>query len=69
MSFRSLALCSRPDESLEELGRAIDLGYDDLGHMVHDRDLRSLRSDPRFHALARRLAKRADPFRTTKKGR
>jgi len=59
----SLALCGRQDEALEELGRSIDLGYDDLGHMVHDRDLRSLRGDPRFHALARRLAKKgADPF-------
>jgi tetratricopeptide (TPR) repeat protein len=55
----SLALLGRADESIEELTRAVDLGYEDLEHMLKDRDLRSLRSSPRFEELARRLKEAA----------
>jgi tetratricopeptide (TPR) repeat protein len=56
----SLALLGRADDAIEELGRAIDLGYEDAEHMLKDRDLRSLRRDPRFEELARRLRESAD---------
>lgn len=51
----SLALLQRADEAIAALERALLLGYDDLEHLLADEDLASLREDPRFRALARRL--------------
>lgn len=51
----SLALLGRLDESIAELSTAIDLGYDDVEHMVKDKDLKSLHGDSRFEQLAGRL--------------
>jgi tetratricopeptide (TPR) repeat protein len=51
----SLALLGRADDAIEEIERSIDLGYDDLEHLVKDRDLRSIRQHPRFDELVRRL--------------
>ena len=55
----SLALLGRADDAIDELTRAVDLGYEDVEHMLKDRDLRSLRTDPRFEGLARRLKEAA----------
>ena len=60
----SLALVGRKDESLDELSRAIDLGYDDLAHMMRDRDLETIRGSERFVDLARRIREDAK-HRTT----
>lgn len=38
----------RGEECLRSLRRAIDLGYDDFRYMLEDRDLDSVRHDPRF---------------------
>jgi tetratricopeptide (TPR) repeat protein len=47
----SYALLKRPDQSLKMLRRAVELGYRDFRYMKEDRDLDSVRHDPRFRAL------------------
>lgn len=51
----SLALCGRSEEALDELEHAVECGYDEVGHMVADEDLVSLREEPRFKALVKVL--------------
>ena len=51
----SLALLERADESLDALERAVELGYDDAGHLLADEDLVLLRSESRFRLIVRRL--------------
>ncbi len=51
----SLALLGRKDSALDALERAVDLGYDDPGHLVADEDLISLRDEARFRDLVIRL--------------
>lgn len=48
------ARLKRPDQCLHALGRAIELGYADFRYMLEDRDLASIRQDPRFLDLIRR---------------
>jgi tetratricopeptide (TPR) repeat protein len=55
----SLSLLGRTDDAIDELTRAVDLGYEDVEHMLKDRDLRALRRDPRFEVLAKRLKEAA----------
>ncbi|HEY1471417.1 MAG TPA: serine/threonine-protein kinase [Candidatus Acidoferrum sp.] len=45
------ALAHHPDEAFELLQHAIDSGYLDFENTQSDRDLQSLRSDPRFDSL------------------
>ena len=52
----SLALLGHADEALDALETAARLGYDDPEHLVADEDLASLRGEPRFEELRRRLA-------------
>jgi hypothetical protein len=49
----SLALNHRRDDALVELRKAVELGYRDFTFMKQDRDLDSIRKDPRFRALMR----------------
>jgi tetratricopeptide (TPR) repeat protein len=49
----SYALLKRPDLSLRTLRRAVELGYRDFRYMREDRDLDSIRHDPRFRQLLR----------------
>lgn len=49
----SCALLHRPDQALNTLRRAVELGYRDFRYMREDRDLDSIRSDPRFRQLLR----------------
>lgn len=51
----SLALLGRPDEALDALERAVELGYDDAEFLQEDDDLASLRGEERFRRLVRRL--------------
>jgi tetratricopeptide (TPR) repeat protein len=53
----SLALLGEPGRALEELERAVTLGYDDLPHLLDDPDLVTLRAEPRFRELVTRLGK------------
>ena len=49
----SYALLKRADLALKTLRRAVELGYRDFRYMREDRDLDSVRHDPRFRQLLR----------------
>jgi len=51
----SLALCAQPDAAIEALEGAVALGYIDVGHLLTDEDLVSLRDNPRFQEIISRL--------------
>ena len=48
------ALLRQPDLAIQMLTRAIELGYKDFQFMTQDRDLESIRHDPRFGAILKR---------------
>ena len=54
----SYALLKRPDQALRTLRRAVELGYRDFRYMREDRDLDSIRHDPRFRQLLREYENR-----------
>ena len=54
----SYALLKRPDHSLKTLRRAVELGYRDFRYMREDRDLDSIRHDPRFRQILREFENR-----------
>jgi tetratricopeptide (TPR) repeat protein len=54
----SYALLNRTEQALKSLRRAIELGYRDFRYLREDRDLDSLRQDPRFRQLLRELENR-----------
>ncbi len=54
------ALLHQHDLALGSLRTAIELGYRDFQFLEQDRDLDSLRTDPRFRALLRECRSRAD---------
>ena len=45
------ALMRQPDLALTTLRKAVELGYRDFRYMIQDRDLDSIRKDPRFRDL------------------
>src|SRR6516164_5764231 len=47
----SYALLKKPEQALTTLRRAVELGYRDFRYMREDRDLDSIRPDPRFRQL------------------
>lgn len=49
----SFALLKRRDQAIKTLRRAVELGYRDFRYMREDRDLDSIRQDPRFRQLLR----------------
>jgi tetratricopeptide (TPR) repeat protein len=51
----SLALLKRKGDALNELKRAVELGYRDLDWMEQDPDLEPLKRDPQFQALMEQL--------------
>jgi tetratricopeptide (TPR) repeat protein len=52
------ALLKQPDMALSTLRRAVELGYRDFRYMTEDRDLASIRKDPRFRQLVREFGGR-----------
>lgn len=51
------ALSGRKDEALRELDAAVSAGFDDVEHIENDPDLDSLREDPRYRDIVRKLRK------------
>jgi len=51
----SLARVAAPDEAFAALDHCVELGYNDMAFLLDDEDLESLREDPRFGALVKRL--------------
>ena len=45
------ARLAQPDLAIQSLRKAVELGYSDFQSMTQDRDLESIRKDPRFHEL------------------
>ena len=54
----SYALLKRPEHALRMLRRAVELGYRDFRYMREDRDLDSIRHDPRFRQLLKEYENR-----------
>lgn len=54
----SLSLTGRLDEALASLRKAVELGYREFAFMQEDRDLVSVRADPRFHSLIHEFTQR-----------
>ena len=52
------ALLKQPDMAFGSLKRAIELGYRDFRFMEEDRDLESIRKDPRFRALVKQYRRK-----------
>ena len=55
----SQALTGQPEQALQALAKAMELGFDDVRAIRADADLASLHADPRFAALLARYAKPA----------
>lgn len=53
------ALLKQSDQALGSLRKAVELGYRDFRFMEEDRDLDSIRKDPRFRQLVREYRSRA----------
>ncbi len=51
----SLALKNRKDEAFASLKTALEKGFSNVGWMIKDPDLRSLRGDPRFTSLVKQF--------------
>ncbi len=51
----SYALLRQTDKAFEALNEAVALGYSDANHMDDDKDLESVRSDPRYAEAAARM--------------
>ncbi len=58
----SFSLMGRLNKSLESLEKAIDLGYDDLTHLLNDSDLNSLRDEDGYKVLINKLTKKTKKF-------
>ena len=54
----SHSLLGHLDPAFAALKRALHLGYDDVEHLVEDRDLDNLKSDRRYTDLLKRLEKK-----------
>lgn len=52
------ALLRQADNALRTLRKAVDLGFRDVASIRRDRDLDSIRKDPRFRVLLRELARK-----------
>src|SRR5262249_42636352 len=49
----SFALLKQAEQAIKTLRKAVELGYRDFRYMKQDRDLESIRRDPRFKQILR----------------
>ena len=54
----SYALLNQPRAALNALSRAVELGYDDFGYLLADRDLENLLKDAHVQAFVKELEKK-----------
>jgi len=54
----SFALLKQHEQAIKTLSKAVELGYRDFRYMKQDRDLESIRRDPRFKQLLREFESR-----------
>jgi tetratricopeptide (TPR) repeat protein len=54
----SFALLKQHEQAIKTLRKAVELGYRDFRYMKQDRDLESIRRDPRFKQLLREFESR-----------
>ncbi|MFL5341724.1 MAG: TPR end-of-group domain-containing protein [Gemmataceae bacterium] len=54
----SYALLKQPEQAIRTLRKAVELGYRDFRYMKQDRDLESIRRDPRFKQILREFENR-----------
>src|SRR3954449_12603677 len=54
----SYSLLKKPELALKTLRKAVELGYRDFRYMREDRDLETIRHDPRFRQLLREYESR-----------
>lgn len=47
----SYSLLNQTEPAIEALKRTIDLGYNDINHLEHDRDIDNIRNDLRYKTL------------------
>ena len=52
----SYALTGQKDKALTCLNKAVELGYSDLEHLRQDHDLDTIKADPRFQSIIKKLA-------------
>ena len=51
----SYALLGHSTHAFESLEKSLQLGYQDIRHLKHDQDFKSLRSDERFQSILNKL--------------
>jgi len=56
----SLAVLGRPNEAMDNLERALALGYEHLEYLTEDRDLAPLHREPRFLRMLERLLEESE---------
>jgi tetratricopeptide (TPR) repeat protein len=56
----SLAVLGHRDEAMDNLERALELGYEHLVYLTEDRDLVSLHREPRFLRMLERLLEESE---------
>ncbi|MGE0529356.1 MAG: tetratricopeptide repeat protein [Bdellovibrionales bacterium] len=54
----SYALLNKKEQAIKNLRRAVELGYRDFRYLREDRDLDTIRHDPRFRQLLREFENR-----------
>ena len=62
----SYALTGQKDAALHSLTQAVELGYRDVDHVRQDRDLDTIKSDPRFELIIKKMSR--PPSRVNIKG-
>lgn len=58
------AIAGHEQDAMQNLRNAVSRGYQDLGSLASEEDLRTVRNDPQFRELLAALKKQAAPTRS-----